>query len=80
MVNMVWETTPQTVLLIAEFLINRVGPRAPTAIHDPLGIKFNPLEKAECLEKQLTTHDLCEENHEWRVEAKSPSSTQSCRQ
>jgi hypothetical protein len=42
--------------------------------HSPLGIKFNPLEKAntiaDCLEKQLTTHDMCEENYEWQVEAR----------
>jgi hypothetical protein len=39
----------------------------------PLGKKFHPLEKAnaiaDCLEKQFTPHDLCEENHEWHVEA-----------
>jgi hypothetical protein len=54
-------------------LLKRDGPRAPTAIHGPLGLKFFLLEKANaiagCLENQFTPHDLCDENHEWRVEA-----------
>jgi hypothetical protein len=44
------------------------------AIHSPLGIKFHPLEKAntiaDCLKKQFTSHDLCEENHKRHVEAR----------
>jgi hypothetical protein len=36
-------------------------------------LKFHPSKKdnaiAECLEIQFT-HDLCDENHEWRVEFK----------
>jgi hypothetical protein len=35
--------------------------------HSPLG-KANAI--AACLEKQFTPHDLCEENHERRVEAR----------
>jgi hypothetical protein len=58
----------------AKSLINRDGPREPTAIHDHLGVKFLLLEKANaiagCLEKQFTPQDLCEENHEWHVEAR----------
>jgi hypothetical protein len=48
-------------------------------IHGASRLKFHPLEKAntiaDCLEIQFTPHDLCDENHEWRVEAKSSSST-----
>jgi hypothetical protein len=51
----------------------RDGPRAPTAIHGPSGPKFQPEHKAnaiaDCLEKQFTTHKLCNEIHEWQVEA-----------
>jgi hypothetical protein len=50
------------------------GPRAPTDIHGASGLKFLPSEKAktiaEYLEIQFTPHDLCDENHERRVEAK----------
>jgi hypothetical protein len=39
----------------------------------PSGLKFHPSEKANaianCLENQFTHHDLCDENHERRVEA-----------
>jgi hypothetical protein len=52
----------------------RDGPRAPTSIHGPSGLKFQPSEKAnaiaDCLENQFTHHDLCDENHERRVEAR----------
>jgi hypothetical protein len=48
--------------------------RAPTAVHGPLGITFHPLEKAssiaDCLEKQITPHDLREENHKRQEEAR----------
>jgi hypothetical protein len=68
------EVTPQATWPIAKLLTNRDGPRAPTAIHGPLGIKFHPLEKAntiaDCMEKQCAPHDLCEENHKWQVEAR----------
>jgi hypothetical protein len=51
----------------------RYGPRAPTAIHDTSGIKFHPFDKAnatpDTLEIQFTPQDLCDENHERRVEA-----------
>jgi hypothetical protein len=47
---------------------------APTAIHGLLGLKHHPLDKANaianCLENQFTPHDLCDENHERRVEAR----------
>jgi hypothetical protein len=44
-----------------------------TVIHGPLGINYQPEDKAntiaDCLENQFTPHKLCDENHEWRVEA-----------
>jgi hypothetical protein len=50
------------------------GPRAPTAIHGTSGLKFHPFEKAnaitDCFENQFAHHDLCDENHERRVEAR----------
>jgi hypothetical protein len=67
------EVTPQEIWPVAKSLMKRDGARAPTAIHGPLDLKFHPLEKAnaiaDCLENLLTPHDLCDENHERRVEA-----------
>jgi hypothetical protein len=67
------EVTPQAIWPIAKSLLKWDGPRAPTAIHGLTGLKFHPSEKAnataECLENQFTHHDLCDENHERRVEA-----------
>jgi hypothetical protein len=67
------ELTPQAIWPIAKSLTNRDGPRAPSAIHDHLGIKYQPEDKAnaiaDCLENQFTPHRLCDENHERRVEA-----------
>jgi hypothetical protein len=52
--------------------MKRDGPKAPTAIHGPLGITYHPNEKAnviaDSLENQFTSHDLCDENHEREVE------------
>jgi hypothetical protein len=49
------------------------GQSAPTAIHVASGLKFHPFNKAnaiaDTLEIQFTPHDLCDENHERRVEA-----------
>jgi hypothetical protein len=75
-----WETniantdvTPQAIWPIAKSLMKRDGPKVPTAIHGPFGLTFHPLEEsnaiADCLENQLTPHDMCEENHKRRVEA-----------
>jgi hypothetical protein len=68
------EVTPQAVWPIAKSLLRRDGPKAPTAIHGPSGLKFYPKDKAnaiaDCLEKQFTQHELCDENHERRVEAR----------
>jgi hypothetical protein len=53
------------------------GPKVPTAIHGLIGLKYHPLEKANaiacCLENQFTPSDLCDVNHEPRVEARVQS-------
>jgi hypothetical protein len=69
-----YEVTPQSTWPIAQYLLKRDEPRALTAIHGPLGLKFLPLEKAnaiaDCLENQFTLHHLCDKNHERRVKAR----------
>jgi hypothetical protein len=68
------ELTPQAIWPIAKSLSNKDGPRAPTAIHGLSGLKYHPEDKAnaiaDCLENQFTSHDLCDENHDERVEAR----------
>jgi hypothetical protein len=68
------EVIPQVIWSIAKFLLKGDGPRAPTAIRGPSGLKFHPSEKvnaiADCLENQFTRHDLCDETHDRRVEAR----------
>jgi hypothetical protein len=68
------EVTPQAIWPIAKSLLNRDVPRAPTAIHVASGLKFHPSDKAnataDCLEIQFSPHDLCDDNHERRVEAR----------
>jgi hypothetical protein len=68
------ELTPQAIWPIAKSLLKRDRPRAPNAIHGASGLKFHPSEKANaianCLETQFVPHDLCDENHERRVDAK----------
>jgi hypothetical protein len=58
--------TSQAVWPISKSLMKRDGPKAPTAVHGPLGITYQPNEKAnviaDCLEFQFTSHDLCDEN------------------
>jgi hypothetical protein len=48
--------------------------KAPTAIHGPLGLKYQTLEKATtiagCLENQFTPHVLGYVNHKQRVKAR----------
>jgi hypothetical protein len=67
------EVTPEAIWPIAKSLLKRNGRRAPTAIHGASGLKFHPSEKAnaiaDCLKIQFTPHDLCDDNHERRVEA-----------
>jgi hypothetical protein len=68
------EVTPHAIWPVTKSLMKRDGPKAPTAIHGLLGLKYHPLEKtnatADCLENQFTPNDLCDENHERRVEAR----------
>jgi hypothetical protein len=68
------EVTPQAIWPIAKSLLKRDGPRAPTAIHGATGLKYHPFKKsnaiADSLEIQFTPHDLCDDNHERRVEAR----------
>jgi hypothetical protein len=69
------EVTPQAIWWpIAKSLLKRDGPRAPTAIHGASGLKFHSSDKAnaiaDCLETQFAHHDLCDENHERRVEVR----------
>jgi hypothetical protein len=48
--------------------MKRDGPKAPTAVHGPLGRTYHLNEKAnmsaDSFENQFTSHDLCDENHE----------------
>jgi hypothetical protein len=68
------EETPLAIWPNAKSLINRDGPRAPTAIHGASGLKFYPRDKAntiaDCLENLFTPHDLCDKNHEQWVKAR----------
>jgi hypothetical protein len=58
-----FEVTPQALYPIAKSLMRRDGPKAPAALHGPLGIIYHPKEKAnviaDCLENQFTSRDLC---------------------
>jgi hypothetical protein len=68
------EVTPLVLWPIAKSLIERDERNAPTAVHDSLGIIYHRNEKADviadCLENQFTSHDLCDENRERRVETR----------
>jgi hypothetical protein len=68
------EVTPQAMSPIVKSLLKSNGPRAPTAIRGPSGLKFHPSEKinviSDHLENRFTHHDLCDKNHEQRVEAR----------
>jgi hypothetical protein len=66
-----WETklknygvTPQAIWPIAKALSKRGGPKAPSAIHGPLGPIFfligNANIIADCLENQFRSHELCD--------------------
>jgi hypothetical protein len=48
--------------------MERNEPRETTAVHGLLGITYHQKEianaTANCLENQITSHDLCDENHE----------------
>jgi hypothetical protein len=68
------EATPHAIWPLAKCPMRRDRTKAPTAVHGPSGIKFLPLEKvnviADCLENQFIPHDVYEENHERRVQAR----------
>jgi hypothetical protein len=68
------DITCQAIWPIAKSLIKRTRPKTSIAIHGPLGLKYHPLEKANAtadyLEIQFTSHDLCDDNLERRVEAR----------
>jgi hypothetical protein len=68
------EFTPQPMWPIAKSLRKRDVPRASTAFYGVSGLKYHSPEKAnaiaDCLEIQFTPNNLCDENHEWWVEAK----------
>jgi hypothetical protein len=68
------EITHHAIWPLAKSLMKRDGPKAPTAILSPLGLKFLPLEKAnviaDCLENQFSPQDLCEDYHKWQVVAR----------
>jgi hypothetical protein len=65
------EVTIQAIWSIAKFLLKRDGPRTPTAIHGPSGLKFHPSEKSK---KLLTTNTMTcvtkTMNGGWRLEFK----------
>jgi hypothetical protein len=54
--------------------MKRDGPKAPTAVHGPLGIIYHTNKKtkviANCLENQFTSHNLCDGNHEQQMETR----------
>jgi hypothetical protein len=56
------KVTPQAIWPIAKPLTKRGGPKAPSAIHGPLGPIFCPIDKAniiaDCLEYQFRAHDM----------------------
>jgi hypothetical protein len=74
------EVTPHAIWPLEESVMKSDSPKAPTIIYGPSGLKFRPLEKANaianCLENQFTPHDLCEENHERRMEARVQTSSE----
>jgi hypothetical protein len=67
------EVTLQAIWSFAKSLLKRDGQRALTAVHGSSGLKFHSSEIAnaiaDCLEIKFSPHDLCDENHEQRVEA-----------
>jgi hypothetical protein len=52
------EITPQAIWPVVKSAVKRDGPKAPTAIYDPLSLKANTI--AYYLENQFTPHDLCD--------------------
>jgi hypothetical protein len=68
-----WKVAPQTIWPVAESLSKRVGPKASSSIHGPIGPALYPIDKAntiaDCLENQFRAHDLCDCDHSRHVEA-----------
>jgi hypothetical protein len=67
------EVKPQAIRSIVKTFIKRDGSKAPI-IPDLFVLKYQHLVKAiaiaDCSENQFTLHDLCDENHKQRVEAR----------
>jgi hypothetical protein len=65
------KVTPQVLWPIAKSLMKTDGPKAPTAVHGPLGVTYHRKEKAnvisDCLENHFISHDLFDENHKRQV-------------
>jgi hypothetical protein len=74
------ELTPQAIWPTAKSLSNRDGPRAPTAIHGLLGLKYHPADNAnataDCLENRFMTCVKKTMNGRWRLESKLCSKLQ----
>jgi hypothetical protein len=68
------EVIPQAIWPIAKSFTKRGGPEAPTAIHSPLGPPFYSKDNANlianCLENLFTPHNVCDTDHERRVETR----------
>jgi hypothetical protein len=67
------EVTLQAIWPTAKSLMKRGGPKAPSAIHGPLGPLLYQINKhnatADCLENQFTAYNLCACDHKEQVEA-----------
>jgi hypothetical protein len=68
------EVIPEAIWHIVMSLMKRDGLKVPTAIHGPLGLKYQHLDKAtttvNCVEDQFTPHNLCDENRKRQVDAR----------
>jgi hypothetical protein len=68
------EVTHQAIWPIAKSLMKRDVPKAPTAIHGHLDLKYKPLDRTntitDCSERMFTPRDLCHESHERRMETR----------
>jgi hypothetical protein len=69
-----FEVTPHALYTSAKLLVKSGRPKAPAAVHGPLGITYYPSEKvnaiADYIENQFTSHALCDENRERRMETR----------
>jgi hypothetical protein len=57
--------------------MERDGPKAPSSLYGPLGLKYHPLEKidmtTDSLENPVASHDMCDENQREQVESRVKS-------